>query len=262
MRRGVSHVDKEGVVAFVFLDVSHGMVADGVGVIIFVGLVALVSQWRHLRVFARERIGIKETARTVDRAVKAIEAALAWPVVFRPFRFHVRRHVPFARHVGGVSGGLEHLGDGADILPEVAFVPRQTLVAHHPTNACLMRIHAGEQRGPRGAAAAGVVKLREAHALVRQRIQPRRANLAAVATNIAPTHVIGHGDNDVGAGCIGCLSPVHGQTKAGEEMKDPVHLGTLPKAQPGFKLHWSGQMPRRSVGFPRTMKVRIEYCAA
>ena len=214
MRRGESHVNKEGLIAFVLLDVPHRMIADGVRVIIFVGLVPLVGAWRYLGVFARERIRIKETARTVNRAIKAIEPALAWPVVFRSFRFHVRRHVPFTGHVSGVSGGLEHLGDGANVLPEVALVTRQPLVAHHPADARLMRVHAGEQRGPRGAAAAGVVKLRKTHALVRQRIQPRRADLAAVTADIAPPHVVRHCNDDIGAGRLGGLRPVHGQTKA------------------------------------------------
>ena len=224
-------------IALVFLDVTHGVIADGVGVIIVVGLVSLIGEGRYLGVLARERVGIKETAGAVDSAVEAVESALAWPVVFRPLRFYMRRNVPFPRHVGGVSGGLHYFRNGADIFAEIPLEAGQVLITHHPANPRLMRVHAGEQRSPCGAAPAGIVKLREPHALVGQGIQSRGANLAAVTADIAPAHVISHGDNDVGTGRLVGLCVGHGQKQAREEIIKTFHPRILPKARSCFKLH-------------------------
>ena len=103
---GVGDVDEEGIVALVLLDVARGVVADGVGIIKLVGLVFLVREWRDLRVFARERVGIKEAASAMDGAVKAVKAALTRPVVLGAIRANMRCHVPFAGHVGGVIGSF------------------------------------------------------------------------------------------------------------------------------------------------------------
>ena len=144
MRRGIGHVQEERLIALVFLDVTHGVVADGVGVIILVGLVPCISERRHLGVLTRERVGIKETTCTVDGPVETVKTALAGPVVFWPLRFYMRRDVPFTGHVGGVAGRFHHLRNGAYILAEIAFKAGQILIAHHPANARLMRVHASE----------------------------------------------------------------------------------------------------------------------
>ena len=60
------------------------------------------------------------------------------------------------------------------------------------------RISAGEQRGTGGAAAAGVVKLGETYAALSECVEIGRVDLCAVTANVAPPHVIGHGDDDVG----------------------------------------------------------------
>ena len=73
---------------------------------------------------------------------------------------------------------------------------------------------AAEAGAAQGAAAAGGVKLRKAYALVRHGSEARSAKLAAVAADIAPAHVVGHGDDDIGAGRLGRLRPVNDLTKA------------------------------------------------
>ena len=62
----------------------------------------------------------------------------------------------------------------------------------------------GGDRGPssmsaRGAATRRVVELREANAALRERIDVRRGNLAAVAAEVGEAHVIHEDDEDVGA---------------------------------------------------------------
>jgi hypothetical protein len=63
-----------------------------------------------------------------------------------------------------------------------------------------MRIEAGEEGGPRGRAARGVVKLREAQAALREGVEVRRRNFGAVATEVGEAHIVGEDDDDVGAG--------------------------------------------------------------
>jgi len=55
-----------------------------------------------------------------------------------------------------------------------------------------------EQRRARGGALGIVVELREAHALARQPLEVRRANLAAVGADVRKTHVIGQDEQNIG----------------------------------------------------------------
>ena len=64
-------------------------------------------------------------------------------------------------------------------------------------HASLMRIQTGHQSRPRGAATRRVVKLREAHATGRQRIEVRRRDFTAVAAEIAEAHVIDEDDEHI-----------------------------------------------------------------
>ena len=65
-------------------------------------------------------------------------------------------------------------------------------------HAGLMRIEAGHQRRPRRTAAGRVVELREPHAMLRQGIDVRRGNFAAIAAEVRPTHVVDENDDDIG----------------------------------------------------------------
>ena len=63
----------------------------------------------------------------------------------------------------------------------------------------LLGVVAGEQGTAGGPATGGVVELREAQALLRQRVKIRRGDLAAVATDIRVAEVIREDEDDVGA---------------------------------------------------------------
>ena len=134
----------------------------------------------------------------MDGTVKTIEPPLPRPVVPRAAGLDLGGDVPLAGHVRRVAGSVHHLGDGADVFVQVALVAGEVAVAHHVPDAGLVRVSAGEQRGAGGAAAAGVVKLGEPHAALSECVEVGRVDLTAVTANIAPAHIIGHGDDDIG----------------------------------------------------------------
>ena len=73
-----------GVVLRVLADEPHGVVADGVGVVVRLRLVLRVGVRRDHRVVADERGRVVEAAGPVDRAVVAVEAALSGQLCFGP----------------------------------------------------------------------------------------------------------------------------------------------------------------------------------
>ena len=81
---------------------------------------------------------------------------------------------------------------------EVAAVAVGAPVLHHVADAGLVRVEAGQQAGPGRAAAGGVVELGEPEPAGGERVQVRRADLAAVAAEVGEAHVVGQDDDDVG----------------------------------------------------------------
>lgn len=222
---GVGDVVEEGLVgvAFrVFADVADGVVGDGVGVVPgAVGLVVGIVLGGDEGVVAGEGVGVEEGTGAVDGAVEAVEASLAWPVVavgFAVFGFGDGGDVPFAGHVGAVAGRLESLGDGEALGVEIAAVGGEAVVTGHMTDACLMRVEAGEEGASRRAAAAGVVELREAEAVAGELVEVGRVDFAAIASDVGEAHVIGHDEDDIGLLRSGDRSPEPGgQTEKREE---------------------------------------------
>jgi len=109
----------------------------------------------------------------------------------------VLAHVPLAAHDREVARRPQHLGDGHAATVEAALVARLALVLGHVADARLVRVETGQQRGARRAAARGVIELREAQAVRRERVEIRRRNLAAVAAEVGEAHVIHEDDDDV-----------------------------------------------------------------
>ena len=131
--------------------------------------------------------------------------------------------VPFAGDVGAVAGGPEHLGERDAAAVEIAAVGVGAVVLHHMADAGLMRIEAGEQRGARGAAARHVVELREPHATRGERVEIRRGDLAAVATDVGVADIVGHDDDEVGA--LGGGKKRGGASEADEDSREGSEAG-------------------------------------
>src|SRR5262245_55964044 len=76
----------------------------------------------------------------------------------------LQAQVPLAGHAGGIARVAQHFAQGEASLAQPARVALRSLanVGIQVTHAGVMRIEAGKQRGARGAAAGGVVELREA----------------------------------------------------------------------------------------------------
>ena len=66
----------------------------------------------------------------------------------------------------------------------MADIARGLLVIDHVADAGLVGVDAREERGAGGAAATGVIELREAQAVLRQGVEVRRGDFAAVAPDI------------------------------------------------------------------------------
>jgi hypothetical protein len=110
--------------------------------------------------------------------------------------------VPLADHVGVVARVLEKLRQRGDAVVEVALVAVQAhLVRRRPlahiAETIEVRVHAGEQHRPRGRAARVSIKGGEAYAVLRQRVEVRRLDLAAERAHVGEPHVIAEDDDDV-----------------------------------------------------------------
>ncbi len=99
------------------------------------------------------------------------------------------REVPFAAHGSVVSGIAECLGNG------------DTVVRHaqsHAGDAYGLCVAACQKLRPRRTAAPGVVELREAHAVLGQRVEVRTLHLAAETLQVGVAHVVNDDEHDVG----------------------------------------------------------------
>jgi len=196
----------------VLADVPHGVIVDRVGVVERLGLVFRVRVGRDHRVVARQRVGVEEAARSVDRAVEAVVPALQGPIVLGPVGLGLFRDVPLAGHVGRVARALEGLGDGDAAAVEVAAVSVEPAVVHHMPDAGLVRVEPAHEARASRAAAGGVVEVREPQPVGGQTVEARRVDLTAVAPDVRVTHVIRHDQDDVGllggrCGCTICPHP-------------------------------------------------------
>jgi hypothetical protein len=117
---------------------------------------------------------------------------------------------------------LEHLSDCRAVGLKGAAIAGLTLIAGHGADAGLMRIEAGEERGPRGAAAGGVVELSEAEAAGGEGVEMRRADFAAVAAQLGVAEIVGQDQNHVGffGGAERGRSCPHREQKGTEQQDD------------------------------------------
>ena len=92
--------------------------------------------------------------------------------------------VPLAAERRLVSGHLHRLAQRDHVLPQ-----QPALAA--------ARIEAGQDRRPRCGALGVVVKLGEPHPLRREAVEARRADLAPIAADVTPAHIVAHDQHDV-----------------------------------------------------------------
>ena len=142
-------------------------------------------------------------------------------------------HMPFSRDGGQVAGFAEDLCNRVAVVAQGTSVTGDALVGRHPAYSGLVRVEAGQQRGPGRAAAPGVVELGELRAAFGEGVEVRGGNLTPIASDIGESHVVDHDQDDVGA--LLC-----GERKREASKKD---------AEDGVESHWNnGERGRPSVG--------------
>ena len=200
VRRLVGHVGEERLaVAPVGVDVADQLVGVGLRGVVVLGQrrqVAPVLGEDRLRRRGGEVGHVPVAARAVEQREVALESARGGDLVRR------LAQVPLADHVGVVAGIPEQLRQRGDAVVEVAFVPdgaplvgRGPLV--HVAQAVQVRVDAGQQRGSRGRAARVRVEVREAHAVLGQRVEVRGPDLAAERAHVGVPEVVAEDDDDV-----------------------------------------------------------------
>jgi len=107
-------------------------------------------------------------------------------------------HMPFPRDGGEVAGLAKDLRDGVAVFVQGAPVTGDTLVGGHPAYSGLMRVESGQERGPGGAAASGIIKLGELRATLGEGIEVRGGNLTAIGPDIGKPHIVHHDEDNVG----------------------------------------------------------------
>ena len=106
--------------------------------------------------------------------------------------------MPLAGHERTVSARTQRLGNGDTVVTQVALVGPEPAIVDHVPHAGLVRVEAGQQRGPRRTAPGTIVGLGKADAACRQAIQVRRRDLGAIASQVRVAHVVGQDEHNVG----------------------------------------------------------------
>jgi hypothetical protein len=91
--------------------------------------------------------------------------------------------------------GKWHMGKQPDQIPAARGFERGPLV--HVAQAIQVRIDTAQQNRPRGRTGRVRVEVCEAHALLRQRVEVRRLDLASERSHVGVPHVIGEDDDDI-----------------------------------------------------------------
>ena len=185
VRRGIGEVEeKRPVIPIVgFHDELNGVVGERVrGVVIPLRLDRLIAKRQPTT-----PLRPKEIRCPGNDPVVAVEPALK-----RPLLFAVIADVPLAGHQRVVAPWLEDLRDRDAFTVEKTAKTRDAAIVRLGLGRCvghvpdpgLMRMQPGEQRRPRWAAAAGVVKLGEPEAIGGELVEVRSFDLPAVAADI------------------------------------------------------------------------------
>ena len=189
MGRERGEVEEERLVLVLLLDELDRLVADQVQVIaLLVDELAVALPVDQAAALVGEVVDLADGV-----AVEVIEAA-----VLRPEFLVGVTQVPFADHVGRITGFLQRLG-------QRPFVGRQAVAVvgedHQRLQAVAHRIAAGHQ-GRAGRGAHGhAVEVFEPHTLVRELVDVRGLDVAAAIAEVGIAEVVGHDEDDVGFAC-------------------------------------------------------------
>ena len=189
MRGGVGQVVEKRAAAFgVTADGINGVIGEGVGGVEIVGELGdafvVVAEGPDFPTFELGvgLVGIEEIAAAVPEAVRLLESSVVW----EGSRFAAV--VPLPTHARGIAREAEALAEGDHVFREELFLPLAAVAWVEP----------GEEGSTRRGALGVVVELRELHPLGGEAVDVRRVDLAAVAADVGPAHVVRHDEEDVG----------------------------------------------------------------
>ncbi len=111
--------------------------------------------------------------------------------------------MPFPGHIGAVAVVAQQLRDRSHTRVEDALVSGfphlvRSVQLRHVAQAGNVVVGSAEQHGPGNRAGWRHVEVGEAHSLLRQPVQYRRVDLAAVTSQVRVTQVIGNNKEDIG----------------------------------------------------------------
>ena len=162
-------------------------------------LAAVLPIGSRVRALLDDRGGVGEVAGAAGKQrERALEAQLV-----RALR-SLESQVPLAGHVRVIAGAAQQRGDGDDPARQVALVAGASLLVvvgapRHRAEARRVRVGSREQHRPRGRAGGGHEEAREQQPRARQRVEVRRADLAAQDAEICVAEVVRDDQQDVGA---------------------------------------------------------------
>ena len=189
MRGGVGQVVEKRAAAFgATADGINGVIGEGVGGVEIVGELGdafvVVAEGPDFPTFELGvgLVGIEEIAAAVPEAVRLLET----PVVGESAG--LAAVVPLPTHARGIAREAEALAEGDHVFREELFLPLAAVAWVEP----------GEEGSTRRGALGVVVELRELHPLGGESVDVRRVDLAPVAADVGPAHVVRHDEEDVG----------------------------------------------------------------
>ena len=174
MRRRERDVEEEGLgFAGEVADILDRVFGDRVCVI------EILPVCLDRRVVAGQAHGIVIAAAAFDCAEVFLKTALEGPIVL--IGGVRRRNVPLAGHRGAVPRAAQQFRDRDTLPVQIAAIAGLAVIAGHVPDSGLMRVQPGHQAGTARATAGAVVELPEREAVLREGVQVRRRDLAAVA---------------------------------------------------------------------------------
>lgn len=150
------------------------------------------------------RIGIK---RRVDLGFVVVSAGLlqrhvAVPAARTGAALDAVADVPLAGVISGVPGITHQLAETVDVVAKVAFIAGLAFLVRRDhrqqrAGACAVVVDPRLEHDPRGLAGRRGVEVRETHTLLRERIDHRCRDLAAIRSEVAETSVVDEHEHDV-----------------------------------------------------------------
>ncbi len=178
---------------------------------------------RFDRMVVAHQLRVELVGLTFEEPVEAVEAAGERPLVERTCRRALlhRREVPLADAERGVPLAPQHLGDGGRVVADVTELVREPgAEVRHRTHPDRVLRAPGEQRGPSRRAQRRHVEVGELQPSGSERVDVRRVDVGAVATELREAGVVEQDHHHVGSVAAGMRRVVEPRLRVGDRATD------------------------------------------